>query len=404
MRTALVCVALAALAFPQTRRNLQVEDVHRLKTVADPQVSPDGRFVAYTLATADREADKSDTDVWMVSWDGATRTRATASPESENTPRWSPDNRHLAFLSARAAKEKGSQIWLLPRAGGEAVQLTEIEGSVSDYAWSPDSKQLALVVATRDEPPAKPGDKPKTPKPIVIDRYHFKQDMEGYLTKKPAQIWLYDVEAKKAERLTRESFPESSPVWSPDSSKIAYLSERAGLDAKYPSWQLCVATAKPGVEPRVVTDTERMPGRRGASPQWSSDGTRLFFLQGLERKLRAYNRLSLAAVPAAGGSVQELLPNYPRSIGNLQRLSTGELSFLSTDDMTELPLRYDLGGAPRKMIDGKLVVAALHEAGGHTALLAASDNVPPEIHAVENGALRALTAHNSDWLAQVQLG
>lgn len=404
MRAALVYCALAALAFPQTRRHLQVEDVHHLKTVADPQVSPDGRFVAYTVAAPDREADKSDTDVWMVSWDGATRIRATASPEPETTPRWSPDNRHLAFLSARAAREKGSQVWLLPRAGGEAVQLTEIEGSVSDYAWSPDAKRLALVVSPRDEPPAKPGDKPKTPKPIVIDRYHFKQDMEGYLTKKPAQIWLYDMEGKKAERLTGESFPEASPVWSPDSSRIAYLSERTGLDARYPRWQLCVATAKPGSEPRVLSDPERTPGRRGASPQWSADGTRLYFLQGLERKLRAYNRLSLAAVAASGGPVQELLPAFPRSIGNLQRLSTGELSFLSIDDMTELPYRYDLGGAPRKMAGGKLVVSAFHEAGGHTALLAATDNAPPEIHAAGNGALRALTAHNGDWLKQVQLG
>src|SRR6202140_1705696 len=113
----------ASLAFAQpARRLIKVDDMHRFHDVRDPQISPDGKWVAYTLNTVDTTADKSDTDVWMVSWDGAQNLRITSSPENETAPRFSPDGRYLSFLSSRPGKAKGNQIWLLDRNGGEAQQ------------------------------------------------------------------------------------------------------------------------------------------------------------------------------------------------------------------------------------------------------------------------------------------
>src|SRR5262249_23682323 len=94
-------LAPAVSAEAADKRPLTVDDLDRLRDVRDPQRSPDGQWVAYTVTSVDRDADKSDTDVWMVSWDGARSVRVTSSPQSETTPRWSPDSRHLAFLSSR---------------------------------------------------------------------------------------------------------------------------------------------------------------------------------------------------------------------------------------------------------------------------------------------------------------
>src|SRR5438105_3540641 len=126
----LVCLSLVCLSFtlafaqPAARRLLKVDDMHRFQDVRDPQISPDGKWVAYTLSSVDAAADKSDTDVWMVSWDGTQQLRVTSSTESENAPRWSPDGRYLSFLSGRPGKAKGSQVWLMDRMGGEAQQFT----------------------------------------------------------------------------------------------------------------------------------------------------------------------------------------------------------------------------------------------------------------------------------------
>ena len=99
-----------------------------LREVRDPQRSPDGKWVAYTVTRAIRDTDKNDTDVWMVSWDGTQQIQVTSTPESESRPRWSPDGTLSCRSSrpGRAAKEP--QLWLLNRSGGEASKLTDVKG------------------------------------------------------------------------------------------------------------------------------------------------------------------------------------------------------------------------------------------------------------------------------------
>src|SRR5688572_17057263 len=116
----------------QGRRPLRAEDVYEVRDVRDPQRSPDGKWVAYTVTTAHKDTDKNNTDVWMVSWDGVQQIQLTSTPEGESSPRWSPDGKYLSFVSSRQGS-KGGQVWLMNRAGGEAVKLTEIKEGVSDY-------------------------------------------------------------------------------------------------------------------------------------------------------------------------------------------------------------------------------------------------------------------------------
>src|SRR6266446_868630 len=133
-----------------SQRLLKLEDMHRFHDVREVQISPDGKWVAYTVTSVDVKEDKSDTDVWMVSWDGTQQMRLTSSPENENAPRWSPDGRYLAFLSGRPGKAKGTQVWLLARIGATPRQVTHYDGvhssaSRSRPEWSPDGAKLAYL-------------------------------------------------------------------------------------------------------------------------------------------------------------------------------------------------------------------------------------------------------------------
>ena len=139
----LVAVPLTAQA--QARRPFNLDDLGKAKSVGDPQVSPDGKWIAYTVGTLDVEKDKRDSDIWMVSWDGKETLQLTSSKDSESRPRWSPDGKYLAFTTSRGdedEKKKGSQVWLLNRSGGEAQKLTDVKGGVDDFEWSPDSTRL----------------------------------------------------------------------------------------------------------------------------------------------------------------------------------------------------------------------------------------------------------------------
>jgi dipeptidyl aminopeptidase/acylaminoacyl peptidase len=409
----LAAVLVSGVPFPsvaQPRRSLTVDDLYNLREVREPQRSPDGKWVAYTVTRAIRETDKNDTDVWMVSWDGTQQIQVTSTPDSESRPRWSPDGKYLSFVSSRQGS-KGAQVWLLNRAGGEAVRLTQVKGGVSDYAWSPDSTRLILEVDDPDpsDPPKEDEeqkDKPvRTPKPLVIDRYHFKADVSGYLRGERTHLYLFDVASKKAEALTGGSFDEESAAWSPDGTRIAFIRRHGDGDVdKAPNLDLFVIDAKAGAQPTRLTTTAMEETGRLA---WSPDGTQIAYLVGDEPKYSAYNQRRLAVIPATGGTGKTLSDALDRPVTAPFWSADGRsITVVVIDDRVERVARIPVVGGPVvDVTSGKRVVTSLSPGpDGHFAVLASTPTAIPEVYALENGALRQLSHQNDEWIKGVQLG
>ena len=407
----IVLTFAVALSGQTARRPLKLDDLARFRDVRDPQLSPDGQWVAYVVSTTDTKEDKSNTHIWMIGYDGKSDRQITFSNDSESSPRWSPDGKYLSFTSSRPGKAKGSQVWLLDRSGGEAYQLTELKGRLQGYEWSPDSQRLALLIGDPDpdapDPAATPtpGVPPKPPKPIVIDRYRYKQDVQGYLLSgRHTYIYLYDIATKKLDRLTKSKWDESSPSWSPDSARLAFMSNHADDPDRDPAAQLYVADAKAGVTEKQLTTSDNRASR--ARPEWSPDGTWLVFTEGDEKKFGAYNMEHLMFVPADASAAPtrvKAVEDLDRGVSGLRFGSeAGSLLALVSDDRSVYPISI-ARNAIKRLLDPPVVVSSLSIAGSHTVLLSGDDKKPTDIYAMEGKTLRQLTHQNDALLNELQL-
>lgn len=387
----------AGVAAAPAKRLLTIDDFDRFAALEDLQCSPDGRWVAYTVTRSDRKADSRRSAVWRVDWEGKQDLRLTYGPDSDTSPRWSPDGRYLAFLSARPA-EGPAQVWRLDRRGGEARRLTDVKQEIVDYEWSPDGKRLVLVTRERDDPKA-------PPKPIVIDRYAFKEDVQGYLTAASLRhLYLFDVDTGKMELLTSDTrYDDHDPVWSPDGTRIAYVSNHDPKPDRSGTNDIFLVDARPGSTP-VKLLTAWAPNDQHLL--WSPDGRWIAYLLGAPPRDYAYGQDKLAVVPAAGGAPRVLTETLDLMVSAPRFSPDGSsLTFMVADDRVQYPARVAVsGGAVERVVKDRVVVTEQCVGGGHTAVLASTDASAPEVHALEGSTLRKLTRHNDPLLSQIHLG
>ena len=411
---------LAALAAAPAPHPFSLDDLARLKRVSDPEISPEGGWVAYTVRSVDVKEDKGDTDVWMTSWDGKDSVRLTTSKNSENAPRWSPDGRYLAFLSSRDDENETAQVWLLPRGGGEAEKVTEFKGGVEDLDWSPDGKRLALVVndpnpdpnaGDKDKEKGKESGKKKTKPPIVIDRYQFKTDSSGYLGKERSHLVLFDLATRNAEPLTYGDADELLPAWSPDGKTIAFVSKRAPDPDRTDVWQIYAIEPRAGGSPRQLTNGELSAnqGDWDSRLAWSPDSKTIAFVLGGPDKLIYYGLHKLAVVPAAGGPVRVLTRELDRNVQSPRFTADGgSILFTLEDDQAVFLAKIpSAGGKIERLVSSRGCVSAFSAAGGKVAILWSSSARPAEVYALSTASSpaepRALTHQNDAWLAELRL-
>jgi dipeptidyl aminopeptidase/acylaminoacyl peptidase len=223
----MVCFGLNA----HTKRPMKPEDLYKVKNVTDPRVSPDGKWVAFTVSVPDLEANSSNSDIWVMPIGGGDPFQLTRSPKSDHSPRWSPDGRRIAFISSR---DGVSNLYLLSVKGGEARKITDSKTNLYSPIWAKDGKHIlcgsrVLPEGKRDIENWTKEELPKC-EARTIDRLLFRQ-WDRWLGDKRNHVFLVTVEGGSMKDLTPGDF-DTPPVSlssghdfdiSPDGKEICFV-------------------------------------------------------------------------------------------------------------------------------------------------------------------------------------
>jgi len=384
------------------------EDLPRLQFVTDPQLSPDGRRIAFVVTSLSEERDEYLSNIWAVDVAGGEPRRFTAGPRRDIEPRWSPDGTRLAFLSERAPKNK-LQLYVMPADGGEPTKLTALENGVGSVAWSPDGTRLALVSAVGGQrEPESEEEKGKSRPARVITSVKYRFNGEGFIYDRRPHVFVVSTDGAAPVQLTDGDFADADPTWAPDSQSIVFASARHASRDDDDASDLWRIPAKGGAPQRLTATTGPV-----ALPSFSPDGRSVAYLARPGRNSYGRN-VRLFVVPSDGGDAACLTSLLDRSCGALPGrplwAPDGRSIVVAAEDRGDSGLWRVLtsgGEAPARIVGGERALNGFSaSADGRLTTFAASSPVAPAeifVCRADGGDERQLTRLNRTWTETVTL-
>ena len=386
-----------------TQQAITIDNLLALKKVSDVQISPDGKWVAYTVLENDLKKDKTLKRVYKIAITGGDPIAISGREFSASQPKWSSDNKYLSFLASKGEDEK-TQVWISNRLGGDAEVLTKIPQGVNEHIWSPTENKLLLVLTDpKPEELTLSKEDDKKAKPYVIDRRQFKQDYVGYLDRYRNHIYTLTPGDSMATQFTFGDFDDSDPAWSPDGKKIAFVSNRTedpDSNADTNIWVVSVDSKKTDTTLVQVTTNQNQDD----SPTWSPNGKNIAYKTVLNGKLLWYAGEKLAISASSGGQASILTETLDRNISAPKFSTDGKtILFLLEENGTSVLASIDTKGKNfKRIIAGNISISGYDIQAETIVPILGTENRPYNLYTFEKDKLKELTSVNDVLLAGIK--
>ena len=395
-------------------RPITFDDLISLGRIGDFEISSDGRWIAFDVTWYDKSENSSNTDIYLVAVGGGEVWRFIRSDGADHSPCWSPDGKHLAFVSDR---DGSAQIWIIPSDGGEARRITDVPTGVSGPLWSPDGSRLAFTSRVFPEC----GDmacneeklrefKEGEVRARLIDHLlyrHWNHWREGRWN----HLFLTDLEGNEPMEINKGR-TDAPPIslggerdydFSPDGTELCFTMNPDTMAAISTNNDLYIISV-PGGAPRPITSANLSNDN---NPRYSPDGKFILYRAQMTPGFEA-DRYRLMLYDRISGETKNLTESFDYSIGRFAWAPGSKTIYFSTEDMG----RHSIGKATIRGGDAKLMIRGGYDTrlritpdGKH--LVFARQNVRHPIDlfkaSVKGGDVEQLTDINSEVLSGLEM-
>ena len=386
---------------------ITLNDLYLLNEISSIDVSHSAKQIAYSVSSVDEKKDSYRNDIWLLDIHKNKEKILIKGRPWVGKTKFSPDDSLLGYLApGRGQYSEYQQIWTINTNYRTKRQLTKLKANINDFEWSPDGTQMILV-ADSISVDKKTKSSVQTQKPIVIDRYYFKEDGKEFLGDERQHLHLLDIKSRTTRQLTKGTSNEILPSWSPDSKKIAYVTKTGEMD-RTNNYDVYVLEIDSTNNPIQLT-TNLGADSSSSRPQWSPDGKKIAYLHGGDPALLWYALQELAVIDLDTKINSILTKELDRNVSSPQWSDDGQsIYFVIEDNMKSQLAKYSITNQKiKKITPSNYYISGWAKSyvvrNGKIGLILSNTNSPDEVYFYDENSLSQQSHHNSELLSSREI-